>query len=133
MSFGLPLRLVRTASFGLALLYATLLAASAVILGFIVYATVQASVDRQMDARIEAEIEILNGEFRILEKIGTGGIDRSRVPSRPAADDGDVINGFGQVCRPLYRRDEVRQTFDSRTGRGKVAIAALISRHEAHT
>ena len=64
MSFGLPLRLVRTASFGLALLYATLLAASAVILGFIVYATVQASVDRQMDARIEAEIEILTGEFR---------------------------------------------------------------------
>ena len=64
MSFGLPLRLVRTASFGLALLYATLLAASAVILGFIVYATVQASVDRQMDARIEAEIEILKGEFR---------------------------------------------------------------------
>jgi signal transduction histidine kinase len=55
---------VRTASFGLALLYATLLAASAVILGFIVYATVQASVDRQMDARIEAEIEILKGEFR---------------------------------------------------------------------
>ena len=64
MSFGLPLRLVRTASFGLALLYATLLAASAVILGFIVYSTVQASVDRQMDARIEAEIEILKGEFR---------------------------------------------------------------------
>ena len=64
MSFGLPLRLVRTASFGLALLYATLLAVSAVILGFIVYSTVQASVDRQMDARIEAEIEILKGEFR---------------------------------------------------------------------
>jgi hypothetical protein len=41
MSFGLPLRLVRTASFGLALLYATLLAVSAVILGFVVYWTVR--------------------------------------------------------------------------------------------
>ena len=64
MSFGLPLRLVRTASFGLALLYATLLAVSAVILGFVVYWTVQASIDRQMGARIDAEIEILKGELR---------------------------------------------------------------------
>ena len=48
MSFGLPLRLMRTASFGLALLYATLLAVSAVVLGFIVYSAVQASVDRQI-------------------------------------------------------------------------------------
>jgi signal transduction histidine kinase len=64
MSFGLPLRLLRTVSFGLALLYAILLAASAVILGFIVYWTVQASVDREMAARIDAEIEILKGELR---------------------------------------------------------------------
>ena len=48
MSFGLPLRLMRTASFGLALLYATLLAVSAVVLGFIVYWAVQASIDRQI-------------------------------------------------------------------------------------
>lgn len=64
MSFGLPHRFVRTPGFGLALLYATLLAASAVVLGFIVYWTVQASVDRQMAARIDAEIEILKGELR---------------------------------------------------------------------
>jgi signal transduction histidine kinase len=64
MSFGLPHRLMRNASFGLALLYATLLAASAVIVGFIVYWTVQTSVDRQMTARIDAEIEILKGELR---------------------------------------------------------------------
>ena len=64
MSFGLPRRLVRTPSFWLALLYATLLAASAVILGFIVYWTMQASIDRQMGARIDAEIEILKGELR---------------------------------------------------------------------
>ena len=64
MSFGLPYRLVRTAGFGLALLYATLLAASAVILGFIVYWSVQTSIDRQMAARIDAEIEILKGELQ---------------------------------------------------------------------
>jgi signal transduction histidine kinase len=64
MSFDLPYRLVRTASFGLALLYATLLAASAVILGFIVYWNVQASIDRQMAARIDAEIEILKGALQ---------------------------------------------------------------------
>ena len=64
MSFGLPHRLMRNASFGLALLIQTLLAASAVIVGFIVYWTVQTSVDRQMTARIDAEIEILKGELR---------------------------------------------------------------------
>jgi len=64
MSFGLPRRLMRNSSFGLALLYATLLAASAVILGFIVYWTVQTSVDRRMTARIDAEVEILKGELR---------------------------------------------------------------------
>jgi signal transduction histidine kinase len=64
MSFGLPRRMVRTASFGLALLYAILLAVAAVILGFIVYWNVQASVDRQMAERIDAEIQILNEELR---------------------------------------------------------------------
>ena len=64
MSFGLPRRLMRNSSFGLALLYATLLAASAVILGFIVYWTVQTSVDRRMTERIDAEVEILKGELR---------------------------------------------------------------------
>jgi len=53
-----------TASFGLALLYAALLATSAVVLGFFVYWTVQASIDRQMTARIDAEIEILKSELR---------------------------------------------------------------------
>jgi signal transduction histidine kinase len=55
---------MHNSSFGLALLYATLLAASAVIVGFIVYWTVQTSVDRRMTARIDAEIEILKGELQ---------------------------------------------------------------------
>jgi signal transduction histidine kinase len=85
MSFGLPLRVVRTASFGLALLYATLLAASAVILGFMVYWSVQASIDRQMGARIDAEIEILKDE---LKTEGSAGLIRE-VETR--------INYFGAL------------------------------------
>ena len=85
MSFDLPRRVVRTASFGLALLYATLLAASAVILGFIVYWNVQASIDRQMAARIDAEIEILK---RDLQSEGSAGLIRE-VQTR--------INYFGAL------------------------------------
>jgi signal transduction histidine kinase len=59
MSFGLPSRILRTASFGLAVLYAALFASSAVILGCIVYLTVQNSVDRQLRARIEGELRLL--------------------------------------------------------------------------
>ena len=36
----------------------------AVVLGFIVYWAVQASIDRQIGARIDAEVEILKGELR---------------------------------------------------------------------
>lgn len=64
MSFGRHYRLIRTGSFGLALLYAILFATSAVILGFIVYWTVQSSMDRQLAARIDAEINLLKGELR---------------------------------------------------------------------
>jgi hypothetical protein len=51
--------MIRTASFGLALLYAVLVATSAVILGLIVYWTVQASMDQQLAARVDAEIVTL--------------------------------------------------------------------------
>jgi signal transduction histidine kinase len=64
MSLGPPARLLRTASFGLALLYAGLFAGSVLILGFIVYWTVQSSMDKQLTARIDAEIELLKGELR---------------------------------------------------------------------
>ena len=64
MSFALLPRVVRTASFGLAVLYAMLFAASGLILGVIVYLTVQASLDRQMASRIDAEISLLQQEFR---------------------------------------------------------------------
>jgi signal transduction histidine kinase len=64
MSFALLPRVVRTASFGLAVLYALLFAASGLIVGIIVYLTVQASLDRQMASRIDAEISLLEQEFR---------------------------------------------------------------------
>jgi len=59
MFFGRTLRIFRTASFALALLYAALFAASAVVLGCIVYWTVQNSVDRQLTTRIESELQLL--------------------------------------------------------------------------
>jgi signal transduction histidine kinase len=64
MSFVHLPRVVRNANFGLAVLYAALFAASAVILGLVVYWTVQASLERQMTSRIDAEINLLQEEFR---------------------------------------------------------------------
>ena len=64
MSFAHLLRVVRTASFGLAILYALMLAGSALILGIIVYWYVQASLERQMTTRIYAEFDLLRQELR---------------------------------------------------------------------
>jgi len=55
---------VRTASFGLALLYAALLAGSVIIIGAIVYWTMEISLERQTTQRIDAEIELLREELR---------------------------------------------------------------------
>jgi signal transduction histidine kinase len=63
MSFERLFRIFRTVSFGLAVLYAALFATSAVILGCIVYWTVQASVDRQLAARIDGELRLLEEEL----------------------------------------------------------------------
>ena len=64
MSFGPLLRIARTASFGLAVFYALLFAASVVILGAIFYWTILSSLERQMEVRIEAEVELLREELR---------------------------------------------------------------------
>jgi signal transduction histidine kinase len=64
MSLGRLPRIVRTASFGLAVLYALLFAASVTILGAIVYWTVSSSFERQMTTRIEAQVELLKEELR---------------------------------------------------------------------
>jgi signal transduction histidine kinase len=64
MSFARLPRIFRTASFGLAILYAATFAASTVILGGIVYWTVLDSLERQMAKRIGAEIDLLQEEFK---------------------------------------------------------------------
>jgi signal transduction histidine kinase len=63
MSFVPLPRIMRTANFGLAVLYALLLAASAVVLGAVVYWRVQASLENQLMTRINAEIELLQQEL----------------------------------------------------------------------
>jgi len=55
---------MRTASFGLALLYAALMAGSVMIIGAVVYWTIEASLERQMTARIDAEIDLFNEELK---------------------------------------------------------------------
>jgi signal transduction histidine kinase len=64
MSFARLPRIFRTASFGLAVLHAALFTASTIILGAIVYWTVLTSLEREMAARIDAEIDLLQQEFK---------------------------------------------------------------------
>ena len=64
MSFALLPRIVRTAGFGLAIVYALLFATSGLIVGIVVYWTVEASLEHQMAARIDAEVELLQQEYR---------------------------------------------------------------------
>ena len=52
MSFALLTRMMRTASFGLAVLYTFLFVASVLILGVVFYLIVQTSLDRQIASRI---------------------------------------------------------------------------------
>src|SRR5262245_57357447 len=64
MSFARILRTLRSTSFGLGVLYAGLFAASAIILGSIVYWTVETSLDREITTNIEAEADLLQNEFK---------------------------------------------------------------------
>jgi signal transduction histidine kinase len=63
MSFDLLTRLVRTASFGLAVLYVLLFVTSVAILGVVFYLTVETSLDRQIATRIDAEVALLQQEL----------------------------------------------------------------------
>jgi len=64
MSFVRIPRTLRTTSFGLGVLYAALFAASSIIMGSIVYWTVETSLDREITTNIEAEAELLQKEFK---------------------------------------------------------------------
>ncbi|MGH6826096.1 ATP-binding protein [Methyloceanibacter sp.] len=65
MSFDLLTRLVRTASFGLAVLYVLLFVTSVSILGVVFYLTVETSLDRQIATRIDAEMALLQQELSL--------------------------------------------------------------------
>jgi len=64
------MRLLRTTSFRLAALYVGLFAASALVLGTVVFLTARSALEQQMAARIETERAFLQDEFR------AGGLDR---------------------------------------------------------
>jgi signal transduction histidine kinase len=64
MKLGALPNILRAADFRLPFIYASLLAVSAAILATAFYWTVQSSVERQMTARIEAEIATLKEELR---------------------------------------------------------------------
>src|SRR5215510_9397684 len=64
MSFVLLTRMVRTASFGLAVLYALLFATSVAILGIVFFLTVATSLNRQITTRIDEEIALLQQELK---------------------------------------------------------------------
>ena len=86
MSFALLTRMVRTASFGLAVLYALLFVASVSILGVVFYLTVQTSLDRQITTRIDAEIALLEQELRFEGKDALVGEVEERANVSPALD-----------------------------------------------
>src|SRR5262245_18636625 len=64
MSFARIPRTLRTTSFALGILYAALFATSTIILGSIVYWTVETSLDRKITTNIEAEADLLQKEFK---------------------------------------------------------------------
>src|SRR5262245_57102374 len=64
MSFARIPRTLRTTSFGLGIFYAGLIAASTIILGSIVYWTVETSLDREVTTNILAEADLLQKEFK---------------------------------------------------------------------
>ncbi len=104
MFFGRPFRIFRTASFALALLYAALFAGSAVVLGCIVYWTVQNSVDRQLTARIEGELQLLevvlqtDGSAELVRQVQQRVVYAGNLEYFLANADGKRLAGISGVC-----------------------------------
>src|SRR4029077_16862578 len=86
MSFALLTRMVRTASFGLAVLYTLLFVASVLILGVVFYLIVQTSLDRQIATRIDAEIALLEQELKFEGKDALVKEVEERTAVSPALD-----------------------------------------------
>jgi hypothetical protein len=86
MSFALLTRMIRTASFGLAVLYTLLFVASVLILGVVLYLIVQTSLDRQIATRIDAEIALLEQELKFEGKDALVREVEERTAVSPALD-----------------------------------------------
>src|SRR6476620_5280058 len=86
MSFALLTRMMRTASFGLAVLYTLLFVASVLILGVVFYLIVQTSLDRQIATRIDAEIALLDQELKFEGKDALVREVEERTKVSPALD-----------------------------------------------
>ena len=86
MSFALLTRMMRTASFGLAVLYTLLFIASVLILGVVFYFIVQTSLDRQIATRIDAEIALLEQELKFEGKEALVREVEERTAVSPALD-----------------------------------------------
>jgi signal transduction histidine kinase len=78
--------MMRTASFGLAVLYTLLFVASVLILGIVFYLIVQTSLDRQIASRIDAEIALLHQELTFEGKDALVKEVEERAKVSPALD-----------------------------------------------
>lgn len=76
-------RLLRTASFRLAALYAVLFGASVLLLGAVTFWSMQSALEDQLRRRIEAEMSFLQEEFRTsgLDHLVASVKERARVPA----------------------------------------------------
>jgi len=88
--------MMRTASFGLAVLYTLLFAASVSILGVVFYLIVQNSLDRQIASRIDAEIALL---YQELTSEGKDALV-SEVQERTACRQFTLNAEYGWLDRP---------------------------------
>jgi signal transduction histidine kinase len=130
-------RILRTASFRLAALYALLFGGSVVVLGAVMFWTIRAALDQQLTDRIEAEVTSLQAELR------SGGLDqlvatvreRIRAPGRINLDylvQGPTGERLAGDLPPIGERlgwfevepDEERQG-DDEAGREQVRVLAV--------
>src|SRR5262249_16883682 len=100
----------------------------------------QLGVEQQRLGRDAADVQAGAAEVAVFFDQGNlqsilAGANGGGVSGRAAADDGDVVGGFGQVggpsllMRTVYRTDDLGQTFDSSRvgdgGRGGNSLRSL--------
>lgn len=128
------LRVIRTSTFQLTLLYATFFALSITILaGFLYWSTI-GYMQRQTDATIEAEVTGLAEQYRSLRLLGLVRVIRERIEANP--DSGAIYLFADRNYKPLAgnldrwpelaSRADGWYSFRHRTRRGDVAARARV-------